>query len=272
LLAEPLVFLTGRNHHSNAMACITKARPIPGSYGRVPLANGFPLRDADAVRLTAFAIGKWHLTPSEDMNLGCNRKWWPLGRGFDRFYGFLGGENRSMDAVAYLRQSLHQAAEDSGTRLSQRGRLDGQGEGVHRRLETGGAGTALSSCTSAPAPATLPTTPRRNGSPSTRANSTPGWDDYREKALAKQIKIGICRKEPSCRRLTGGQPWAILNKDDSGCLPTRWKSMPRTWRLWITTSAVGQIPGGDGPARQHVDYPGVRQWRVSRGRTGRIVQ
>ena len=26
------------------------------------------------------------------MNLACNRKWWPLGRGFDRFYGFLGGE------------------------------------------------------------------------------------------------------------------------------------------------------------------------------------
>src|SRR6185369_14785392 len=41
---------------------------------------------------TAFAIGKWHLTPAEDMNLACNRKWWPLGRGFDRFYRFLGGE------------------------------------------------------------------------------------------------------------------------------------------------------------------------------------
>src|SRR5262249_47499515 len=35
-------FLTGRNHHSNAMACITEASTgFPGSYGRVPLANGF---------------------------------------------------------------------------------------------------------------------------------------------------------------------------------------------------------------------------------------
>jgi arylsulfatase len=40
----------------------------------------------------AFAIGKWHLTPAEDMSLAANRKWWPLGRGFDRYYGFLGGD------------------------------------------------------------------------------------------------------------------------------------------------------------------------------------
>jgi len=34
-------FLTGRNHHSNAMACITEGSTgYPGSYGRVPLANG----------------------------------------------------------------------------------------------------------------------------------------------------------------------------------------------------------------------------------------
>src|ERR1700677_2929679 len=35
-------FLTGRNHHSNAMACITEASTgYPGAYGRIPLANGF---------------------------------------------------------------------------------------------------------------------------------------------------------------------------------------------------------------------------------------
>ncbi len=35
-------FLTGRNHHSNAMACITEGSTgFPGSFGRMPLANGF---------------------------------------------------------------------------------------------------------------------------------------------------------------------------------------------------------------------------------------
>ena len=42
--------------------------------------------------LSTLAIGKWHLTPLEDMSLASNRKWWPLGRGFDRYYGFLGGD------------------------------------------------------------------------------------------------------------------------------------------------------------------------------------
>src|ERR1700752_1814231 len=86
-------FLTGRNHHSNAMACITEGSTgYPGSYGRIPLANGFLSEILTPFGWTALAIGKWHLTPAEDMNLACNRKWWPLGRGFDRFYGFLGGE------------------------------------------------------------------------------------------------------------------------------------------------------------------------------------
>src|SRR5690606_15499229 len=39
-----------------------------------------------------FAVGKWHLTPEEETNLGASRTRWPLGRGFERFYGFHGGE------------------------------------------------------------------------------------------------------------------------------------------------------------------------------------
>src|SRR5580698_11099375 len=67
--------LTGRNHHSNAMACITEGSTgYPGSYGRIPLANGFLSEMLTPFGWTAFAIGKWHLTPSKDMNLGCNRK------------------------------------------------------------------------------------------------------------------------------------------------------------------------------------------------------
>ena len=54
----------------------------------------------------AFAIGKWHLTPAEDMNLACNRKWWPLGRGFDRFYGFLGGDAGQWDPCLAENQKI----------------------------------------------------------------------------------------------------------------------------------------------------------------------
>src|SRR5205807_2376433 len=36
--------------------------------------------------------GKWHLTPEEECHEAASRARWPLGRGFERFYGFFGGE------------------------------------------------------------------------------------------------------------------------------------------------------------------------------------
>src|SRR5690606_3799994 len=40
----------------------------------------------------AWAVGKWHLTPEDEQHLGASRERWPLGRGFERFYGFFPGE------------------------------------------------------------------------------------------------------------------------------------------------------------------------------------
>jgi arylsulfatase A-like enzyme len=37
-------------------------------------------------------VGKWHLTPEDEMNLASTKRQWPLGRGFERYYGFLGAE------------------------------------------------------------------------------------------------------------------------------------------------------------------------------------
>ena len=40
-----------------------------------------------------YCIGKWHLTPGEECNLAAYKGRWPLGRGFERFYGFLAGQS-----------------------------------------------------------------------------------------------------------------------------------------------------------------------------------
>ena len=37
-------------------------------------------------------VGKWHLCPTDEMNLASTRRNWPSGRGFERWYGFLGAE------------------------------------------------------------------------------------------------------------------------------------------------------------------------------------
>lgn len=84
---------TGRNHHLNGMAAITEtADGFPGANGRMservtPLAkilqdNGY----------STFWIGKNHNVPEQDVASGGSKKQWPLQMGWDRFYGFIGGE------------------------------------------------------------------------------------------------------------------------------------------------------------------------------------
>lgn len=85
--------LTGRNHHSNAMACITEGSTgYPGANGYIPFANGFLSETLLQKGYNTYAIGKWHLTPADQTSAAGPYDRWPLGRGFERFYGFLGGE------------------------------------------------------------------------------------------------------------------------------------------------------------------------------------
>ena len=85
--------LTGRNHHSNAMACITEASTgYPGANGNIPFENGFLSEILHEHGYNTYAIGKWHLTPADQISAAGPYDRWPLGRGFERFYGFLGGE------------------------------------------------------------------------------------------------------------------------------------------------------------------------------------
>jgi arylsulfatase A-like enzyme len=85
--------LTGRNHHSNAMACITEASTgYPGANGYIPFENGFLSEILHEQGYNTYAIGKWHLTPADQISSAGPYDRWPLGRGFERYYGFLGGE------------------------------------------------------------------------------------------------------------------------------------------------------------------------------------
>jgi len=86
--------LTGRNHHSNAMACITEGSTgFPGSNGNIPFENGFLPEMLLQQGYNTYAVGKWHLTPSDQSSAAGPYDRWPIGRGFERFYGFLSGES-----------------------------------------------------------------------------------------------------------------------------------------------------------------------------------
>jgi arylsulfatase A-like enzyme len=85
--------LTGRNHHSNGMAAITElASGYPGYNGIIPFENGFLSEMLLGHGYNTFMVGKWHLTPSNHETAAGPYDRWPLARGFERFYGFLGGD------------------------------------------------------------------------------------------------------------------------------------------------------------------------------------
>ena len=85
--------LTGRNHTRNSMACITEAAiGFPNASGTIPPENGMLSQILGEQGWNTYALGKWHLCPSDEMNLAAPRRNWPTGRGFERFYGFLGAE------------------------------------------------------------------------------------------------------------------------------------------------------------------------------------
>ena len=85
--------LTGRNHHvNNAGAIMELATAFPGNTGIRPQ-SVTPL--AEMLRLNGFstaAFGKYHETPPWEVSVSGPLDRWPTHSGFDKFYGFIGGE------------------------------------------------------------------------------------------------------------------------------------------------------------------------------------
>jgi arylsulfatase len=84
---------TGRNHHAVGVGATQETSfALPGYNGRIPkTAAALPriLRDNG---YNTMCVGKWHLTPQADYSASGPFERWPLGMGFERYYGFLGAE------------------------------------------------------------------------------------------------------------------------------------------------------------------------------------
>lgn len=85
--------LTGYNHHSNnAGAIMEVATAFPGNTGVRPQSI---TPAAEVLRLNGYstaAFGKYHETPPWEASVSGPYDRWPTGSGFDKFYGFIGGE------------------------------------------------------------------------------------------------------------------------------------------------------------------------------------
>ncbi len=85
--------LTGRNHHAVGVGLTQESTMIHAGYtGRIPKSAALLPRVLGDHGYSTFAVGKWHLTPASEYSLGSPVERWPVGMGFERFYGFLGAE------------------------------------------------------------------------------------------------------------------------------------------------------------------------------------
>jgi arylsulfatase len=85
--------LTGRNHTTNGMACIAEATTgFPNANGHIPFECATIAEVLGDQGWNTYMLGKWHLVAADEMNMASTKRNWPVGRGFERYYGFLGGE------------------------------------------------------------------------------------------------------------------------------------------------------------------------------------
>jgi arylsulfatase len=94
--------LTGHNHHANnAGAIMELATAFPGNTGVRPRSI---TTLAEILRMNGYstaAFGKYHETPPWEVSVSGPVERWPTGSGFDKFYGFIGGETNQWAPAIY---------------------------------------------------------------------------------------------------------------------------------------------------------------------------
>jgi arylsulfatase A-like enzyme len=108
-----VALLTGDNHHSNNMGCITEAATtFPGNTGIRPQTIT-PM--AEVLRQNGYntaAFGKYHETPPWEISNSGPQDRWPTRSGFEKFYGFIGGETNQWSPLIYDGITLVETPED----------------------------------------------------------------------------------------------------------------------------------------------------------------
>ncbi|MFM1752083.1 MAG: Arylsulfatase [Actinomycetota bacterium] len=85
--------MTGRNHHAVGVGATQETSfALAGYNGRLPRSAATLPRILRDSGYNTFAVGKWHLTPQAEYSAAGPFERWPLGLGFERYYGFLGAE------------------------------------------------------------------------------------------------------------------------------------------------------------------------------------
>lgn len=185
--------LTGRNQHQNSQAAVVDgATSYPGDTGVRPKTVA-PL--AEILRQWGYCtsmFGKSHETPPWESSIAGPFDHWPARQGFEKFYGFIGGEKNLF--APYL--------VDGTTELGVP-----REEGYHFNVDITDRAIAWIRATRSLAPdrpffmyyasggAHPPHTPPKEWLDVYKGQFAQGWDKIREEILARQIKKGLMKPD-----------------------------------------------------------------------------
>jgi arylsulfatase len=205
--------LTGRNHHTNNTGAVQDIATAFDGYTGVRPARVAPL--AEMLRLNGYntaAFGKWHLTPLWETSVSGPYTTWPTMSGFEKFYGFLGGETNQWAPLLY----------DGVTRVELP--VDPQYHFMTDMTNRAIAWARFQHAMTPDRPFFIYFAPGSTHAPhhvpkdwadKYKGKFDGGWDRYREETLARQIKLGIV---PPGTKLAPKPPaikdWDTLSADE----------------------------------------------------------
>jgi arylsulfatase len=204
---------SGRNHHTVNMAFITEmATGLPGATGQIPNATA-PL--AEMLRLNGYAtaaFGKWHETAAWEASVAGPFDRWPTRQGFDKFYGFIGGETNQWAPFLYNGTAVVELPADPNYHFM----ADMTDQAV--------AWIKYQKALTPDKPAFVYFAPGATHAPHHvpkewiarwKGKFDQGWDKLREESLARQIKLGMV---PPGTKLAPKPPtikdWDALSADE----------------------------------------------------------
>jgi len=204
--------LTGRNHHvNNAGAIMELATSFPGNTGVRPNSVA-PL--AEILRLNGYstaAFGKYHETAPWEASVSGPFDRWPTHSGFDKFYGFIGGETNQWSPAVYDGTVRVEVPHDPGYHFT----TDMTNQAIawvrfQQALTPEKPFFVYFATGATHAPHHVP----KEWIAKYKGKFDQGWDKLREETLARQIKMGVV---PAGTKLTARPPeipaWDSLTPD-----------------------------------------------------------
>lgn len=205
--------LTGRNHHAVGMGYLadfdTGFDNARGAISPKAATLAEMLREGG---YGTYALGKWHLVPPSECSPAGPFDNWPTQRGFNRFYGFLGGEDDQWAPELWYDQHHVPPPSREGYHLSE-DLADRAEEFLSDHLTATPDRPfflylAFGACH---APHQAP----RRYLDKYRGRFDDGWDAEREKVLARQKELGVVPDDTRLApRNPGVREWAALSEEE----------------------------------------------------------